>query len=1091
MKPTTNGFSWPPQKEQNQSQSGNLFQPSQNTQPKQASVLDQARNQVEASTTDIFTNANPTSVKKNTSIPSSSINNIFADLQSSPAENPFAASIAKFQEDRKTKSTSNIFGNLNSEASQGPTTLFNTTSPDPNPPQPKPFSPEAMQTSPDNTPQKDTESLSAPFASMKNATGHSSTIQEKGNDTTTSSGGLFGRVSRPVSELSSQVPPASNPVGAGQSTAGGLFGRVSTPTSSEEGADSSKTGSTDETARVGETSRNPFDEFKVLDKPQNGERENETPIIPFPTSSNAPKQVEVNTGSSNSEVTKDDGLWSAPPAPSYFNDEEKVQYYVASRLKSLDLGLRGYLKKHFQIKDTRPLRRYYDQLKKAIMDARDGPLKDVTGSKRLASSVQQASSLPVKRPRIGPLPGDSPSDTQEQDDGQTTTSNKVAGPLQPLANTNTKRKADIELSRNGTTNIAESAKRARRPESPPKSQTAALFSTILDPSKIDSSKKSPEGAGNGSGSSTISKPVPNIFQPKMPSASNPFEGILGGASGRSPFQPKSSTAPSDEPISSSIPSSMTFGAPSISTQSPASVLAQSFNLNNESASIFAFKPSSIANPSANLSTSPVFKPPFEDTSALSTSSTSDETFTPTNSANTVSAENTASTVFKPPKFSNLASTNFMSQFGEAAKKNAEEAKKKRKAEDYDSEEEDEASWEKKDAEEQQKKRKKIEESAKSAPKFIPTFGTSNISSPGAVNRNPAEPTPKPQPKSVFDSTHPAFNDLNYHNIFGNLSQKDNNPVVRKNDSGDNEEEDEHEPKDTELTSNPNSSNQMPVSTQPLGKSLFDRATNDDKVASSPKSDAASSQTSSSSDHTWKADSPIKFSTGITSPSTVPSTNVTTASPSKAPYTGLFGAGDPMQTPSKLGASVFNSFPSSAPSSGLSFGFGPVKPSTSALAPPSNISSRATSPGATTGESATESAAEGTEESAEKPPQLDLLSERIGEENEDVLYEVRAKGLRFDSDTKAWISKGVGPLRVLKHRETGKRRILLRADPSGKIVINSGFLKEGKYEDVGRNTVRGLLADENSNIGLWQLRVKNDQEVKQLWKIFDENKNFGS
>ena len=1202
-KPATNGFTWPPQQQQDQNQTSNLFQPLQTTQPKQPSVLEQANEQAKASTTDIFNKTNSSSIKDPTDKPSSSVNNIFAHLQmpqtvhSKPTENPFAASIAKFNEDQKVNPVSNMFGNLGASTNQGSTNLFNTTSPNHNPSQSKPSSPEAMQTSPDTTPQKDTKGQFTTSSFMNNAAGRSQTTQEKNNDTPPSSGGLFDRVSKPTSEPSAQTPPAFDFNGEGQSTAGGLLGGVSTPASSELGMGTSKALSVDENGGVAETSDNPFGELKVLGSagkvsslgtPQDNGRESEPSITHLPTDSDSPKQVESNTDRTNSEVIKDDGPWSVRPAPSFLRDEERVQYYIGSRLKSLDLALRAYLKKYPHIKDTRHIKRYYDQLKKAMLDAGDGPIKDVTGNKRQASSITQAISSPTKRPRTGPILSSStsntqrqqddshppifdrvngalqPSDTQErQDNNHTTTSDKANGPLQPPVNTNTKRKADEELSRDGTTSVTENAKRLRQPSPPQMSQTAAMFSGILDPSDEDSSQGRPEGTVSEMGDSAILKPTPNLFHPVPPSTSNSFNSILGGT----PIFPSNPlTASSNVPTSSSISSNLTLSAQTMPSQSPALASAQSHSLFGEAASPFIYESSSITtpsahlpantmfrpfsgdkdtslapitskknpapldpattfpsdktaptvskppgqssdlvdaatnpfgfsslpatNPSANSTTSSVFKPLVKARNSPLTSGALKNESPPSNSATTGSTEKTVTTTIKPPNFNHISSTNFMAQFGEAAKKQAEEAKNKRKADEYDSEEEDEATWEKKDAEEQKKKRKKIEESAKTAPKFILTSDISNASGPATFRNTLGKSTPEPQPKSVFDSTHPAFNDSSHHNIFRHLTHKDTNPATRKIGDGD-EEEDENEPEEATSAPEPIPSSKLPISGQSLGKSLFDRVTKDDKVALSSKSDSISSQGSPLSDHTWKADSPIKFSASTTSLPDASSTNVSTASSSKPPFTGLFGAGIPAQTPTKPGASIFSNLPSSTPSNGLSFGFGPVKPSVGTLAAPSNISSRATSPGATTGESAAESATEGTEDSTDKPAQLDLMSERVGEENEDVLYEVRAKGLRFDSETKAWISKGVGPLRVLKHRETGKRRILLRADPSGKVVINSGFLKEGKYENIGCNTVRGLLADESGGIGLWHLRVKNAQENKQLWEVLDENKKYGS
>ena len=428
----------------------------------------------------------------------------------------------------------------------------------------------------------------------------------------------------------------------------------------------------------------------------------------------------------------------------------------------------------------------------------------------------------------------------------------------------------------------------------------------------------------------------------------------------------------------------------------------------------------------------------------------------------------------------------MAQFGDAAKKNEEEAKKKRKAEEYDSEEEDEASWERRDAEEQRKKKQKLDEAAKTAQKFIPQLDAKQDEA-----KLHADVTQKLPVKSVLDQSHPASGSSgSYHNIFGYLAKHGANAKTIDNEGADDKDakaDDAQDGDDTTTSKNPlsmasNASNPS----QPLGRSLFDRITQATEDSTS-NTDASGFENNLIGDHTWKANTPIKFGASTSSiPGAVE--NGASASSSKTPFSGLFGAPKLTAAPatsSKPGESIFNNIQFSSPSANVGFGFSPAKPAMNALIPPSNNTSRATSPGATTGESANESAAEGPEE---KQEQLDLMSTRAGEENEDVLLEMRVKGLQYNPENKQWFSKGVGPLRVLKHRETGKPRIVLRAEPSGKVVINSGFVKEGNYENIGCRTVAApIIAD--GKLGLWRLRVGNDKQLKMLWEMLDENKKF--
>ena len=265
---------------------------------------------------------------------------------------------------------------------------------------------------------------------------------------------------------------------------------------------------------------------------------------------------------------------------------------------------------------------------------------------------------------------------------------------------------------------------------------------------------------------------------------------------------------------------------------------------------------------------------------------------------------------------------------------------------------------------------------------------------------------------------------------------------------------------------------------------------------SQPSDAASSFTSTNSkngdspkgDHTWKVDSPIKFGDS----SNPPAVNVTSPSPSKPTFGGLFGAAKPnvfTETPAKPASSIFSTPPAKTPNVGFGFGF---KPATVSLAPPlnngSNTTSRATSPGATTGESANESTADAEDDKAEKQEQIDLTSPGPGEEDEDVVLQVKAKALKYDVPSSSWASKGVGPLRVLKNRESHQTRVLLRQDPSGRIVLNFALSKSFAYESAQSKTVRMPFVGESGKIESWMIKVGNDDDAKKLASTLEENKN---
>ena len=254
------------------------------------------------------------------------------------------------------------------------------------------------------------------------------------------------------------------------------------------------------------------------------------------------------------------------------------------------------------------------------------------------------------------------------------------------------------------------------------------------------------------------------------------------------------------------------------------------------------------------------------------------------------------------------------------------------------------------------------------------------------------------------------------------------------------------------------------------------------------------------DNTWKVNSPIKFGSSSSVP---PGLTLTAPSPSKPSLGGLFGPSSTLTSskanlapdaPAKPSSSIFNFNAGKAPTvSGFGFNFGgpPTAPIGTLAAPlgASNASSRATSPGITTGDnSAAESNAEGAEDGSEKHEQLNLADKGPGEEDEDVLFAVKAKAMIFESSDKGWVTRGVGKLRVLKHRETAKTRVLMKQDPSGKIILNAALLSTMKYEYMQNKSVKMGVATDVGKLVTWLIRTGKDEDAVELARILEENKS---
>jgi RanBP1 domain len=567
------------------------------------------------------------------------------------------------------------------------------------------------------------------------------------------------------------------------------------------------------------------------------------------------------------------------------------------------------------------------------------------------------------------------------------------------------------------------------PDSTPKSDTAKKLQGFLDSSNTIVNEQS----------QPASNPFPSTPpQNKKHAGSTPFKSTTA-------FNP--STAPSFD--LSKAPASAPFklfGAQNNSTN------------NGAAAPLTGFKPIETSATSAS-SISSGFKP-IENTASSTT----------LKPAFGVSAAGGFKPVsgFKPAAVNGV---NFMSQFGAKATKTAEEDKKRAKDEDFDSEDDDEAEWEARYAEKQKQRQKEFEEAAKNLPpppKFAPTANAtpkfsfitdtaSNASTNGDALSRSVSPA-----GSVLEGPKPSG-----PHLFSHLSPSD----AGKDD----EEEEEEEVAPVNGTSTP--------SKEPsTGRSLFDRISKDkDSVpAENP------------GDHTWKPNSPIKFGGGAASSST----------PFKFP-TPSFGAPSPPSTGGGLfssaktpSISVSGPSTSNTPAFGSALGTSIFAPRpVGALAPPSTSSSsviqsagnsRASTPQLSE-LSDSGSAAADDDVPEEVGPASDLVNFAAATAGHTVLFERNnVKVMKHDKDANnPWPTQGMGPIAVLKNKETGVLSILMKASPSGKVVINTRLSPSLEYKQVKRRA--RFLVPKEGGMDSMLVQFASEVDSTEFVKICEENK----
>jgi Ran-binding protein 1 len=61
--------------------------------------------------------------------------------------------------------------------------------------------------------------------------------------------------------------------------------------------------------------------------------------------------------------------------------------------------------------------------------------------------------------------------------------------------------------------------------------------------------------------------------------------------------------------------------------------------------------------------------------------------------------------------------------------------------------------------------------------------------------------------------------------------------------------------------------------------------------------------------------------------------------------------------------------------------------------------------------------------------------KTNEEAEEQTFKMRAKLFKFDSESREWKERGTGDVRLLKHKENGKTRLVMRRDKTLKVCAN--------------------------------------------------------
>ncbi|KAI0567159.1 Ran binding protein [Gracilaria domingensis] len=121
--------------------------------------------------------------------------------------------------------------------------------------------------------------------------------------------------------------------------------------------------------------------------------------------------------------------------------------------------------------------------------------------------------------------------------------------------------------------------------------------------------------------------------------------------------------------------------------------------------------------------------------------------------------------------------------------------------------------------------------------------------------------------------------------------------------------------------------------------------------------------------------------------------------------------------------------------------------------------------------------------------LEQVETKTGEEDEDVLFKMRAKLFRFSKDPREWKERGTGDVRILKHKQTKKIRLLMRREKTLKICMNQYVNPNTELrENVGseRSWVWHAIdyADDERDQALLAIRFRDSKDAKAFKDAYD-------
>lgn len=122
--------------------------------------------------------------------------------------------------------------------------------------------------------------------------------------------------------------------------------------------------------------------------------------------------------------------------------------------------------------------------------------------------------------------------------------------------------------------------------------------------------------------------------------------------------------------------------------------------------------------------------------------------------------------------------------------------------------------------------------------------------------------------------------------------------------------------------------------------------------------------------------------------------------------------------------------------------------------------------------------------------LEEVAVSTGEEDEDPILDLKAKLYRFDKEGNQWKERGTGSVKFLKHKVTGKVRLVMRQSKTLKICANHLIIAGMTVQEHAGNDKSCVwhatdFADEELKDELFCIRFASVENCKTFMETFQE------